>query len=295
MNLNQLYYFQSIARLQHFTQAAEELHISQPSLSYAMSSLENELGTRLFEKKGRNVVLTKYGKIFLEHVTLSLSELETGIHKLQKYTSSEQGQIDIGYVYPLAPRYIPKMVRSFLDIPRNQDVNFTFYQGITSTLIDGLKAEKYDVIFASQVSDEPAIEFVPLLRHSLSVIVPRDHPLAERTSVSIQEIQPYPLVVYNEETGLGQLTLKLFEISDMTPNIISRAENEQALYGLVSEGFGISIAAVIPEISLYEIKAIPVDEPYCNRHIHMAYLKDHFQPPALERFIQYGKTHTFEM
>ncbi|MDD3402092.1 MAG: LysR family transcriptional regulator [Hespellia sp.] len=295
MNLNQLYYFQAIAKLQHFSRAAEQLHISQPSLSYAMSSLEKELDTQLFEKQGRNVVLTKYGKIFLEHVTLSLEELEAGKLQLQKYTSSQQGQIDIGYVYPLAPRYIPKMARSFLSMKENKHVNFTFYQGITSRLVEGLKAEKYDVIFGSLVQTEPDIEFVPLLQHSLSVVVPLDHPLAELDTISLPQIEPYPLVVYHRGTGLGQLTLKAFELAGIHPEIISEAENEQALYGLVSEGFGLSLVAEIPEIHLYQVKAIHVEEPYCQRHIHMGYLKNRFQPAALKRFIQYAKQNQFEM
>lgn len=295
MNLNQLYYFQAIARLQHFTKAAEELHISQPSLSYAMSSLEKELNTCLFEKQGRNVVLTKYGKVFLEHVTASLNELEMGQLQLKKYTSSEQGQIDIGYVYPLAPRYIPKLARSFLNEPTNKEVSFTFYQGITSQLVEGLKSEKYDVIFASLVPTETDVEFVPLLQHSLSIVVPNDHPLAQNDSLSIETIADYPLVVYNKETGLGQLTLKAFELAGIYPNITAEAENEQALYGLVAQGFGISLVAVIPEIHLYDVKAIVVEEPYCQRHIHMGYLKNRFQPAALKRFIQYAKENSFDM
>lgn len=295
MNLNQLYYFQAIAKLQHFSRAAEQLHISQPSLSYAMSSLEKELGTQLFEKQGRNVALTKYGRIFLEHVDASLAELEAGKLQLQKYTSSEHGQIDIGYVYPLAPRYIPKMARSFLSVPENKNVNFTFFQGITSQLVAGLKSEKYDVIFGSLVQTEPDVEFIPLLQHSLSIVVPLDHPLAEFDTLSLTAIADYPLVVYHKGTGLGQLTLKAFELAGISPTIISEAENEQALYGLVSEGFGISLVAEIPEIHLYQVKAIHVEEPYCQRHIHMGYLKNRFQPAALKRFIKYAKETPFEM
>lgn len=295
MNLNQLYYFQSIANLQHFSRAAEQLHISQPSLSYAMSCLEKELGTQLFEKQGRNVVLTKYGKIFLEHVNSSLEELESGKLQLQKYTSSEQGQIDIGYVYPLAPRYIPKMARSFLTVPENKNVNFTFYQGITSQLIEGLKSEKYDVIFSSFVEDEPEIEFIPILQHSLYLVVPNSHPLAEFDEVSLKEIADYPLVIYRKDTGLGKLIQNAFAQAEISPEIISEAEGEQALYGLVSEGFGLSLVAVIPEIHMYDVKAIKIKEPYCQRYIHMAYLKNHFQPAALKRFIKYAKENTFEM
>ena len=61
MNLNQLYYFSKLAEVEHYTKAAEALDISQPSLSHAIGSLEKELGTKLFEKQGRNVALTKYG------------------------------------------------------------------------------------------------------------------------------------------------------------------------------------------------------------------------------------------
>lgn len=295
MNLNQLYYFQAIAKLQHFSRAAEQLHISQPSLSYAMSCLEKELGTQLFEKQGRNVVLTKYGNIFLEHVNSSLAELETGKLQLQKYTSSQQGQIDIGYVYPLAPRYIPKMARSFLSVSENKNVNFTFYQGITSQLVEGLRKEKYDVIFSSYSDDEPDIEFVPILQHSLSLVVPSEHPLAQYDEVSLKEIEQYPLVIYRKDTGLGKLIQRAFKQADISPQIISEAEGEQALYGLVAEGFGLSLVAIIPEMNLYDVKAIKIKEPYCERFIHMGYLKNHFQPVALKRFIQYAKENRFEM
>ena len=61
MNLNQLYYFKTLAELEHYTKAAEKLNISQPTLSHSISSMEKELGANLFEKQGRNVVLTKYG------------------------------------------------------------------------------------------------------------------------------------------------------------------------------------------------------------------------------------------
>ena len=75
MTLNQLTYFQKIAELEHFSRAAEELNISQPSLSRSIDTLEQELGLPPFEKQGRNVALTKYGRIFLEHTERILAEV----------------------------------------------------------------------------------------------------------------------------------------------------------------------------------------------------------------------------
>ena len=68
MNLSQLQYFRTLAKEEHYTRAAQILSITQPSLSHAIAQLEQELGTRLFEKKGRNVVLTRYGKRCLPYV-----------------------------------------------------------------------------------------------------------------------------------------------------------------------------------------------------------------------------------
>ena len=72
MNLNQLHYFVTLAYMEHYTKAAKQLSITQPSLSHAIGMLEQELGTYLFEKQGRNVVLTKYGKVFLKYAAESL-------------------------------------------------------------------------------------------------------------------------------------------------------------------------------------------------------------------------------
>ena len=84
MNLRQLHYFRTLAKIEHYTQAAAQLSITQPSLSHAITELEKELGVFLFEKQGRNIRLTKYGKIFLTYVDSALCELEKGEKKIKK-------------------------------------------------------------------------------------------------------------------------------------------------------------------------------------------------------------------
>ena len=99
MNLNHLSYFRILAKLEHYTQAAEELSITQPSLSHAMSTLEKDLGTYLFEKQGRNIKLTKHGKIYFEYVDRALSELEKGEKKIRELSNVSTGTIELGYIY----------------------------------------------------------------------------------------------------------------------------------------------------------------------------------------------------
>ena len=98
MNLAHLYYFCKLAELQHYTRAAQELHITQPSLSGAISSLEDELKVALFEKRGRNVYLTKYGKEFYEYVSSALRTLDKGVALAKEHGGALTGTLDIGCI-----------------------------------------------------------------------------------------------------------------------------------------------------------------------------------------------------
>ena len=102
MNLSQLYYFRKLAELQHYTKAAKELFITQPTLSGSISSLEQELGVSLFQKAGRNVELTKYGAEFLKYVNASLEQLDKGIAIMKGYSGEgDGGVIDLGCIITL--------------------------------------------------------------------------------------------------------------------------------------------------------------------------------------------------
>ena len=148
MTLNQLRYFQAVARLQNFRAAAEELYISQPSLSRSIDSLQEELGVVLFEKAGRGISLTGSGRLLLEYTNRIIEECDIAVYKM-KELSTTGGRIDIGYVFPLANYYIPHKVRSFLDMPGNEHVTFGFTQNRTSSIIRDIKNGKLDVGFCA--------------------------------------------------------------------------------------------------------------------------------------------------
>ena len=188
MTLNQLTYFQAVARYQHFRLAASNLNISQPSLSRSISNLEEELGIILFERKGRTVTLTKYGKIFLEHADRILSDVALA-EKQMKKISGNSGHVDIAYVFPLAARYIPHMVRRFLGTGNNSQISFSFQQSYTAEMMSGLKEEKYDVVFGSYIENEPDIQYVPILYQEMIVITPLGHPLSRKKNLSIRDLR----------------------------------------------------------------------------------------------------------
>ena len=176
MTLNQLSYFYQAAVLEHFNQAAEKMNITEPSLSRSIAALEDELGVTLFEKRGRNVILTKAGEIFLEHVSTILDDVKRAESKMHQI-ATDGGHIDIAYVSPLAKVFIPTIVRSFLTEKENKNITFNFFQDITSVNIEGLKKGRYDIIFGSYSPDENGIDFVPIIRQEIVAILPPGHPL----------------------------------------------------------------------------------------------------------------------
>ena len=112
MNLYHLRYFVTLARMEHYTRAADLLAITQPSLSHAISSLESELGVKLFKKNGRNVTLTKYGKSFLTDAEDILQKLDTSVGNLQLAGKGE-GRIDIAFLRTLGSDFVPRSCVAF--------------------------------------------------------------------------------------------------------------------------------------------------------------------------------------
>lgn len=145
MNLYHLRYFVQLAHTRHYTRAAEQLCITQPSLSHAISQLENELGLPLFEKTGRNTELTRFGEQFLECAERTLSTLDEGVEELKRVSRGE-GLIRLGLLRTLGVDYVPDVVSRFLAANSGKKIRFTFETGMTNQLLDGLSERKYDMV-----------------------------------------------------------------------------------------------------------------------------------------------------
>lgn len=288
MNLYHLRYFVTLAQLEHYTKAAEKLCITQPTLTYAITSLENELGVKLFEKDGRNIVLTKYGKSFLDDVQRSLQILDSSINKL-KITGKGEGQIDIAMLRTLSVHTIPNFARGFLDDNPKKNITFKFHNctGMSVDIIQGLKDRKYDIAFCSYIENEPTIEFIPIAKQNLVLIVPLNHPLAEKSEVEIKETLPYPQIFFSKESGLRPIIDQIFEKSGGQPIIENSIAEDQSVAGLVSANFGIAIVPEMEILKYLPVKVIKILYSDVDRLFYMATLKNVYESPVIKSFKKY--------
>ncbi|MNZ71637.1 HTH-type transcriptional regulator GltC [compost metagenome] len=289
MNLNQLYYFKKLAELQHYTKAAQELYISQPSLSFAISSLEKELDIGLFRKKGRNVVLTKYGEEFYTYVRASLTELDKGIQSIKNISNLQTGSIDIGYIPTLAGDFVPKAIRGFITSFQTQ-TNFNLFHGMSLEIIDGVKEGKYHLGFCSKTENEPDLVFLPMLYQEIVVITQVNHELATKESITMSEIIDYPLITYRQTLPIGKMIMNLFHEQNLKPTISHALDDEISIGGLVSEDFGIAIVANTPLLRQFKIAMIPLDTRLDSRIVYLTYNTNQYQPQAVQTFIDFMVT-----
>ena len=287
MNLNQIQYFITLAQMEHYTQAAKLLCITQPSLSHAITMLEKELGVPLFEKQGRNVVLTKYGKEFYKYAKASQDILDNGVRKMNEMSGVVAGYISIGYIPTQGSSFVPKVVKGFLEQYPEKKVRFSFQDAVTKKVVEGLKDETFDVIFSSKVENEKEITFLPVSEEQLVAVVPKGHPLSNRESLSVEEIGIYPQICFPPSSGLHFVILELFEKHHIVPEIVYEIAEDSSMAGMVAQGFGVAIMPDVPVLKYLEVERIPLENLDVKRYIYMGIMKGRYQTPIVEEFIRY--------
>lgn len=286
MNLNQLYYFRKLAELEHYTKAAKELYITQPSLSDSISQLEQELGVPLFQREGRRIKITKYGKDFYHYVCACLHQLEIGISNAKEFSGEVGGTIDIGCIPTLIGDFLPNAISGY-NAEKNSKAKFNVYHGMTLSVIEGVKNGTYDLGFCSKVDYEPCLAFVPILSQEIILIVNKDHPLANTSYLELnQAVIQYPSVTYRESLPIGKAVRKLLTCS--TKNISFSFDDEITIGGYVCQNSVVAIVADTPFLRQFNcLHYIRTDAPKDARLVYMVYNKENYISAAVETFADY--------
>ena len=228
MNLSQLYYFKRLAELQHYTKAAQELNITQPSLSGAIHSLEDELGVDLFKKKGRNIILTESGEEFYKYVSAALRELDKGKDIMQERANKLRGKIELGSVSSILVDFLPKVINEFRT-QAGQYVQVRAHTEQTGHILENVQSGKWDLGFCSFDRDHPDLEFIPILNQPLVVACPENHPLAAVDSICLDDLKDYHALSYHLDMPIGRDVHNLLAGRDI--DVEYNSSSEEALIG----------------------------------------------------------------
>lgn len=289
MNLYQLRYFLKLAEEKQYTKAAKELDISQPTLSYAISQLENELGVKLFEKNGRSIALTECGQDLLQCASKSLSILDQGVLNLKRKASGA-GQIRLGFLRTLGTDYIPDLASRYLEQNSDKETHFSFHTGSTTTLLDSLKKGEYDMVFSSEPPENGEFLYTPVLKQALVLIVPDGHPLSNQYRIPLEDAAGYPFIYFDKTAGLRHFTDLLFQQIGQKPKIVYETDEDQVVAGLVAHGFGIALVPYMDLLLKLNVKILQLSSPECQRDIYLVTDKKRELPPAAHLFREFVLT-----
>src|SRR5262250_505952 len=176
MELHQLTYFESVSRHLHFTRAAQELNVAQPSVSQQIRKLEAELGAPLFHRMKRHVTLTEAGKTFLPHARAVLQRLEEARLEVQELSGMRKGSLAVGAPPSVGTHLLPRALAVFSR--RHPGIALSFREAGSRTLVSLLEEGELDLAVVIQPVRHPALETQPLLEEELLLAVPKGHQLA---------------------------------------------------------------------------------------------------------------------
>jgi len=286
VNLRQLEFFVTLAQTEHMTQAAKESNTSQPNISHAMTMLEQEIGVTLFEKKGRNIQLTRHGRIFYEYVSPALAEIEKGQRKLQEMVDPDSGEIQFGFIFTMGANLAPKLTQSFHQ-KGHQKINFEFQQGNSNQIIQMLLDDRIDIGICSKVSNDSELIYQILTQEEMVVVVPLAHPLAKYDSISLRETTNYPYVYYSKQSGLRPYLDQQIKSLKLELEIVCELEEDHSILGFVGQNYGIAIMPNIPSISSFPVKKLTITDDLDDRNIYLAVKKNNLEIPVLKKFYDF--------
>ncbi len=285
MNLQWLYYFKAIAEQEHYTKAAEKLHVSQSNLSHAMKDLEQELGAQLFSKNGRNIQLTKYGRLFLPYVQKTLNSLDEGITTLKEYIDPNRGTIVLAGFHSVAQFSTDLMIRYQSETNR-LDVQFEYSSESWRTVCNKILDGTVDLIISTKM-DNPSVGATYIGTHRLVALVYEDHPFAKRKMISLKDFHEEKFIAFDAKGQIRNQLDGYFKSIAVKPDIITETANDAIVYGFVAAKRGVSIVPYPLAGAPFGTKIVPIKDKMVERKLYLQWNTERYIPPAAEYFKNY--------
>ncbi|MBR7143170.1 MAG: LysR family transcriptional regulator [Clostridia bacterium] len=260
MDLQKLKYFHTVAKLQHVTRAAEELHLSQPSLTQAIQALERELDVPLLKKQGRGVVLTEFGTHLQQRLDSLLPELDRLPQEMAQLKNKSRKTVKLNIL--AASSLIIDILVEYRRI--NPDAVFEFEQNALHRGCDllittnGLHSDRRKGCSKHFYKEE-----------QIFLAVPKSSSYARRKTIRLEEVQNESFVLLSGSRLFGALCKQYCQTAGFTPKILFESDSPLAVQNIIATGAGIAFwpAYSWGAVKNEELVLLPISEPICQRDL----------------------------
>lgn len=289
MELHQLRYFCAVVQAGNFTRAAQRANVAQPSLSQQILKLEDELGAKLFDRLPRAIKLTAFGSAFLPRALAILRQVGEARTEIQEMSGNEKGTVVLGAIPTIAPYLLPRILTGFAS--EHPTIQVRVAEELTPVLLERLHSGSLDMALLALPIRGDDLLSTELFREPLFAVVPANHSLASKTSLSLRDIKNDFFLLLKEGHCFRENTISACRRSRLRPNVVFECGQFSSILAMVSAGMGVSIVPEMAVEARSSCRFIPISDPRAQRRVGLVQLKHHFADRAHRTFIDHLKRH----
>ena len=291
MDFKQLQSFVSVVKYKSFTQAAQHLYLSQPTISAHVSQLENELGNRLIIRTTKNIEITPKG---LEIYEYAVNILNLRDRMVELCHSQTQTIIHVGASTIPSTYILPDILAEFGSI--YADTYFSLHQNNSQGIIDGVKEGLFDVGLIGMPAKDDTLECIPFFQDQMVLITPANEhylELKQQKDFSVLDLLKEPIILREKGSGSKKTAdhfLNKIGVSENDLQIVARINDQEAIKNLVAGGLGISILSEMAARSFITEKRVlgfPLSDHQITRNLYVIFQKSHISDSYINAFVQF--------
>lgn len=282
MEIRQLRYFLEIAQTEHLTQSAQNLFVTQSTLSHGLRQLEQELDVALFERLGRGLKLSQAGAEFRVYATRALKEIEAGRMALADLSGLQSGKLTVGAFPTFLNTVVPATVATFSQ--SHPKVAIEVRDLRAGPIEEQLLRGELDLGIAFHPTEHAEIETEPLFDERMMLVVRPAHPLSKRRTLAMKELAGVPLALLSRNFATRRLIDASLRQAGVAPMVRVEMESVEALLGVCRFG---DLASIVPERAARQapdLHAIALTEPQMVRHAGILWRRGASRSPAARSF-----------
>ncbi|MDI9979543.1 LysR family transcriptional regulator [Rhodococcus sp. IEGM 1307] len=283
MQFRQLETFISIVDAGTLTGAARRLYKTQGAVSQDLKLLENGLGVQLLDRTGQRVKLTAAGSALLPIARRIMSDIADAAFEMECIRTGENPVIRLTCLPSLGPR----LCRLMADYTRvHPGTRWSLFTSLRGAMIAGLRDDQFDLAICEGYADDGIVN-IPLMRESLHLVLPHDHPLIKKAPLRPADLTDVPYIGLHRRLGALLEAQRFFSAGEVYPTPVAEVDTTQLVAELAAAlgGYGFIPESAIPKDG-FTLVIVPTDPPL-TRQISLARSANRSIPPAVEMFIDY--------
>lgn len=289
LDILHLTYFTEVARQKSFTKASKILHVTQPSISKVIKTLENELGVILLERSGRQVELTDAGQALLQRAEDVLIAMDNLTIELADVVGLKNGRLVIGLPPMIGARFFPNVIGEFKRI--YPTIEIKLIEVGSKEVESNIENGTLDLGVVALPLSKDLFETFPFISESLYIVLYPDHPLANAAKLALSDLRAESFILYRDDFSLNDLIMSKCKQQGFEPHIVCQSSQWDFIAEMVLSKLGI---ALLPEticrgLERQNYRIIPLVDPVIPWDLAIVWKKGKYLSFAARKWLEFTK------